>query len=111
MSGFWAKFSCGASPLPSFLILWLLTFSTRQSATAATPTNTCWPAMPAMTASSICCALFTSMRRTRDRVAHLARRQIGDAAHRVDRLVGRAGRDQHALARQQLGLERGHQLI
>ena len=40
-----------------------------------------------------------------NRKAHLAARQVGDAAHRVNRLVGRPGRDQHALAAQHLGRE------
>jgi hypothetical protein len=34
---------------------------------------------------------------------HLAARQVGDAAHRVDGLVGGAGRDQHMLAGQRFG--------
>ena len=40
----------------------------------------------------------------RERVAHLARARIGDAAHRVDRLERRPGGQQHALAGEQLGL-------
>ena len=40
-----------------------------------------------------------SARGARDREAHLAARQVGDAAHRVDRLEGRAGGDQHAACR------------
>jgi hypothetical protein len=50
-------------------------------------------------------------RGARDRIAHLAGRQIRDAAHRVDRFIGRTGRDQHAFSRQELGLERCDQLV
>jgi hypothetical protein len=82
-----------------------------------------------MTAACISSALVTSMRVTprgvrladraadqrdfgasflrgaRDGKAHLAARQVGDAAHRVDRLEGRAGGDQHFPAGEQLRLE------
>ena len=39
------------------------------------------------------------LRRTRDGKAHLAAGQVGDAAHRIDGLEGRPGRDQHASCR------------
>ena len=42
-------------------------------------------------------------RRCGDGVALLAGRAVGDVAHRIDRLVGRAGRDQHALAGKRSG--------
>ena len=41
-------------------------------------------------------------RRARDRVALLAGGAVGDVAHRVDRLVRRAGRDEDALAGERL---------
>ncbi len=49
--------------------------------------------------------------RTRDGEPHLAARQVGDAAHRVDRLESRAGRDQHAVPREQPGREEGRQFL
>ena len=45
----------------------------------------------------------------RDRIAHLAGASIGDAAHRVYRLVGRACSDQNTFCRQEFGLEEGAQ--
>ena len=125
----------GASFLPSFLILCSSSCAGRQSATAAVATKMSCAGAAGSTASNICCALVTSMRRTprgvgrctgpatsvtcgaglgggaRDREAHLAAAQVGDAAHRVDGLEGRAGGDQHAAAGQQLGLEEGDQLV
>ena len=64
MSAFCANSSAGGAPSGVFLSFWSLAFTTRQSATAATPMNTCWPVTPAITASCICCAVSTSMRRT-----------------------------------------------
>jgi hypothetical protein len=54
--------------------------------------------------TSVTCAPASRAARA-DGVAHLAARQVGDAAHRVDRFEGRTGGQQHALAGQQLGLE------
>ena len=45
------------------------------------------------------------------RKAHLAAGQVRDAAHRVDRLEGRARRQQHPVAAQQLGLEEANELL
>ena len=46
-----------------------------------------------------------------DGKAHLAGREIGDAAHRVDRLEGRTGGDQHLLPGEQLRLQEGDQVF
>ena len=46
-----------------------------------------------------------------DGEAHLAAGKVGDAAHRVDGLVGWPGTDQHMLARQHLGRKKLHQLV
>ena len=52
-----------------------------------------------------------SARRARDREAHLAARPVGQAAHRIDRLEGRPGGDEHALRpASALRLEEGDQL-
>ena len=39
---------------------------------------------------------------------HFPAGQIGDAAHRINRLVSRSGGHQHLLAQQQFGLEKGN---
>ena len=46
-----------------------------------------------------------------NRIAHLARRKIRDAAHRVDRLEGRAGAHQYPSAAKQLRYEKGDGLF
>ena len=110
--------------------------ATRQSATAAVATKTSLrrrrrpsPRRASRARSS------TSMRRTparrrerdragderdvgaglgggaRDREAHLAARPVGEAAHRIDRLEGRPGGDQHAPAGEHLRLEERDQLV
>ena len=126
----------GAPCPPSFLIFCSDSRAGRQSATAAVATNTSRAAPPAAAPRRASrCAVVTSMRRTPRGVgrctgpatsvtsapasraaraigeAHLAARQVGDAAHRVDRLEGRPGGDEHALAEQRLRLEERDQLL
>ncbi len=96
--------------------------------------KTSWRGASGITAACISSALPTSMRRTprgvarpdrtgdqrhrraglgrgtREREAHLAARPVGQAAHRIDRLEGRAGGDQHGAALQHLRLEERDQL-
>jgi hypothetical protein len=121
-------------PPSCFFSFWSLALATRQSATAATAMKMCWPPTRHHRVVHLLRALHIDAahavrrgqrgraghqhhvgagfaRRARDRIAHLARGQIGDAAYRVDRFEGRAGGDQDALARQDLGLERGDQFF
>ena len=121
--------------LRAFLIFASATPATRQSATAAVATKTSLAGAAASIASCISTAVVTSMRRHAarrgqvhragdqgdvgaglgggacDREAHLAARAVGQAAHRIDRLEGRPGGHQHALAGEQLRLEEGDQRV
>ena len=47
----------------------------------------------------------------RQRIAHLARAGIGDAAHRIHRLEGRPGGQHHRATGQQLGREMGQRML
>ena len=47
----------------------------------------------------------------RQREAHLAGTRVGEAAHRIERLEGRPGRQQHPLAGQRLRLQEGDQRV
>ena len=121
MSGFSVSARAGGRPEPSFLILPPDSAAARQSATAAAITATS-AGSAASTASSICRAVSTwtvvtpggsgivtgpgdqghprpgGCRRLGDGVALAAGGAVGEVAHRVDRLMGRAGGHQHMAA-------------
>ncbi len=129
MSGFSTSDNSGVVWPGFFLIFCSPALATRQSATAAAKIATSTGSARS-TACSMSRAVSTlhdidagrigqvhrpahqrhlgagARRRRGNGVALLAGRAVGDIAHRIDRLVGRAGGDQHALAFKRLRLRR-----
>ena len=121
MSGFSTSDSSGVAWPGFFLIFCAPALATRQSATAAakiaTSTGSARSTACSISRALSTCTVFDAgrigqidraadqrhlgaggCRRRGDGVALLAGGAVGDVAHRIDRLVRRAGGDQHALA-------------